>query len=412
MKVLVLNCGSSSVKFQLIETSVEAIENETEEVLAKGVVEKIGMPAAIIKLEAHGKEPFKETDEILEHRVAINKVVQLLTDPEHGVIKDKEEIKAVGHRVVHGGEKFSDSAIIDDDVYKHMIECIELAPLHNPHNIKGYEVSREILSGTPHVAVFDTAFHQSMPPHAYIYGLPYVLYERHGIRRYGFHGTSHRYLTFRVERITHTPAEKFNLITCHLGNGSSIAAVKKGKSIDTSMGFTPLEGLVMGTRCGDIDPAIIIHVMAKEELGLHEINTMLNKHSGLYGISGVSNDMREVIKAIEKGQERAQLALDVFCYRLKKYIAAYAGALGGVDYIAFTAGIGENAPIVREKSCEGLEFMGVKIDKKRNNATIGKEGVISSDDSHVKVFAIPTNEELVIARDTVRCIEETHSQKT
>ena len=404
MKVLVLNCGSSSVKFQLIETSLEAIKNDTEETLAKGIIERIGMPASIIKFESRDNQPYRATAEILEHRVAINKVVQLLTDPDYGVIKHKEEIGAVGHRVVHGGERFSTSKIIDPDVYKEMIECIELAPLHNPHNIKGYEIAREILPNVPHVAVFDTSFHQSMPAYAYIYGLPYVLYERHAIRRYGFHGTSHRYLTFRVERITGIPRNQFKLITCHLGNGCSIAAVKFGKSIDTSMGFTPLEGLVMGTRCGDIDPAIVLHVMAKEELELHEINTLLNKHSGLYGISGVSNDMREVIKSADKGNERAQLALDIFCYRLKKYIAAYAGAMGGTDYIAFTAGIGENSPVVRQKSCEGLEFMGIKIDQERNNQTIGKEALISTDDSPVKVFVIPTNEELVIARDTVRCI--------
>ncbi len=404
MKVLVLNCGSSSVKFQLIETSPDAIENNNEQVLARGVVEKIGMDAAIIKMQAEGKEAYKTTAEILEHRVAINKIVHLLTDSEYGVIKDKEEIGAIGHRVVHGGEKFSGSKVITSEIYNQMVECVELAPLHNPHNIKGYEIAREILPTRPHVAVFDTAFHQSMPNYAFIYGLPYVLYERHAVRRYGFHGTSHRYLTFRVARLEKKPIDKFKLITCHLGNGCSVAAVKNGQSIDTSMGFTPLEGLVMGTRCGDIDPAIILHVMSKEELELHEINTMLNKHSGLYGISGVSNDMREIIKARDNGNDRAQLAIDIFCYRLKKYIAAYAAALGGVDYIAFTAGIGENAPVVRKKSCEGLEFMGVEINEKHNDSLIGEEGVISTDDSKVKVFTIPTNEEIVIARDTVLCV--------
>lgn len=404
MKVLVLNCGSSSVKFQLIETDLDAIEKGTEQTLATGLIEKIGMPAASIKFTATGKEPYRATAEILEHRVAVNKVIGLLTDPTHGVIKDKSEIAAVGHRVVHGGEKFSDSKIITPEVYQQIIECIDLAPLHNPHNIKGYEVAKEVLPDVPHVAVFDTAFHQTMPPYAYIYGLPYVLYERHHIRRYGFHGTSHRYLTYRIEQISGIPRTKFKLITCHLGNGCSMAAVKFGQSVDTSMGFTPLEGLVMGTRCGDIDPAIIMHLMAKEELELHEINTLLNKHSGLYGISGVSNDMREVIKAMEKGQERAKLAIDVFCYRLKKYIAAYAGVLGGTDFIAFTAGIGENSSLIRRKSCEGLEFMGVKIDDQRNEQTIGVEGKISTDDSPVQVYVIPTNEEMVIARDTVCCV--------
>lgn len=404
MNVLVLNCGSSSVKFQLIDTTLEAIEQGTEKVLATGVIEKIGMPGAIIKFSAAGKEPYRATAEILEHRVAINKVVALLTDPTYGVIKDKRDIGAVGHRVVHGGEKFSGSKIITPEVHQEIVECIELAPLHNPHNIKGYEVAREILPDIPHVAVFDTAFHQTMPAYAYFYGLPYVLYERHSIRRYGFHGTSHRYVTFRIERITGFSREKFKLISCHLGNGCSVAAIKFGKSIDTSMGFTPLEGLVMGTRCGDVDPAIILHVMSKEELELHEVNTMLNKHSGLYGISGVSSDMREIIKAAEKGQERAQLAIDVFCYRLKKYIAAFAAALSGTDFIAFTAGIGENSPLIRQKTCEGLEFMGVKIDPQRNERTIRQEGKISTDDSTVQVFVIPTNEELVIARDTVRCV--------
>ena len=405
MKVLVLNCGSSSVKFQLIETSLEAIENGTDQILAKGQIEKIGMTTSVVRFEAEGKPPLKETPTILEHKVAISKVIKLLTDPEHGAIRDEKEICAVGHRVVHGGEKFASSKIFTPEVYDEIDACIELAPLHNPHNIKGYQVAKALLPNIPHAAVFDTSFHQSMPNYAYMYGLPYVLYQRHAIRRYGFHGTSHRYLIYRFEHILKTPREKLKIITCHLGNGCSIAAIRYGQSIDTTMGFTPLEGLVMGTRSGDIDPAIILHVMAKEELGLHEANTMLNKHSGLMGISGLSNDMRELMKEKDKGNERAMLAIDVFCYRVKKYICAYVGALSGVDAIGFTAGIGENCALVREKSCAGLEFMSIELDEKRNRSINGKEGLISTDRSAVKVYVIPTNEELVIARDTVRCIE-------
>lgn len=405
MKILVLNCGSSSVKFQLIETSKELMDKDKEVLLAQGLIEKIGMSSSTVKYKPTGKEPVTETPSILEHTVAIEKVVKLLTDHEHGVIKDKKEIAAVGHRVVHGGEKFSGSKIITDEIYKEIVDCVELAPLHNPHNIKGYQISKQLLHDIPHVAVFDTAFHQTMPPFAYIYGLPYILYKRHAIRRYGFHGTSHRYLTYVLGQYHKRPLDSFNCITVHIGNGCSIAAVKGGKSIDTSMGFTPLEGLIMGTRCGDIDPAIVLHVMAKEELGLHEANTMMNKHSGLLGISGVSSDMREVIKEADKGNEKAKLAIDVYCYKIRKYIGSYAAALGGVDYIAFTAGVGENSPLIREKSCEGLGFMGAKIDPAKNNPCIGKFAEISTDDSKVKIYAIPTNEELVIARDTAECVE-------
>ncbi len=406
MKVLVLNCGSSSVKFQLIESSTELMKQDKEVLLATGLIEKIGLSSSIVKYKPTGKEPVTETPSILEHTVAIEKVVKLLTHPEYGVIKDQKEIDAVGHRVVHGGEKFSGSKIITDEIYKEIVECVELAPLHNPHNIKGYQISRQLLPDIPHVAVFDTAFHQTMPSFAYVYGLPYVLYKRHAVRRYGFHGTSHRYLTSYLAKYHNKPVESFNVITVHIGNGCSIAAVKGGKSVDTSMGFTPLEGLIMGTRCGDIDPAIVLHIMAKEELGLHEANTMMNKHSGLLGISGVSSDMREVVKEAEKGNDRAKLAIDVYCYRIRKYIGSYAAALGGVDYIAFTAGVGENSPLIREKSCEGLEFMSAKIDPAKNNACIGKFADISTEDSKTKIYAIPTNEEIVIARDTVELVEQ------
>jgi acetate kinase len=405
MRVLVLNCGSSSVKFELIETSLEAIEQETEERLAEGGVSKIGMDAAIVAYKRRDGEPIKTSDYILEHDKAIDKCLALLTDPEHGVIADRSEIDAVGHRVVHGGEKFATSVLIDETIVAQVRDCIELAPLHNPHNLKGYNIARKFLPDKPHVAVFDTAFHQTMPPRAFMYGVPYVLYPRHGIRRYGFHGTSHRYLIFRLEKSHGRPREQFKAITIHLGNGCSMAAVDGGKSIDTSMGFTPLEGLLMGTRSGDLDPAIVMHVMSHEELSLHEVNTMLNKHSGLMGLSGLSNDMRELEAEAAKGNERAALSIDVFCYRLRKYIAAYAAALEGTDYIAFTAGIGENSAHVRAEACKGLEFMGVKIDPQRNAEMNGREGKISTDDSPVEVWAIPTDEELVIARDTVRVIE-------
>ena len=404
MIVLVLNCGSSSVKFQLIRTSLEDIEAGTEEKLGRGIIGKIGMTTATVAFEAEGRPPVRETPVILEHRVAIERVLSLLTDPNVGVIKDRSEIGAVGHRVVHGGEKFAQSQLITEEVLREIVECIELAPLHNPHNVRGYEIARELLPDVPHVAVFDTAFHQTVPEHAYLYGLPMVLYRRHGIRRYGFHGSSHRYLTARMERLLGRPRTEFNLITCHLGNGCSVTAVQHGRSIDTSMGFTPLEGLVMGTRSGDLDPAVILHVMAKEELTLHEANTLLNKHSGLIGVSGISNDMRELIKEAQRGDQHAQTAIDLFCYRLKKYISAYYGVLGGADAVVFAGGIGENAAVVRERSCDGLESLGMIMDPKRNEELNGREGRISTDDSPVGIYVVLTDEEMVIARDTARAI--------
>lgn len=405
MKVLVLNCGSSSVKFQLIETSLEAIENDSEQLLANGAITKIGMDVSIITYQRGTEEnEYKYCETILEHRSAIEKALALLADPEIGVVSGRAEIGAVGHRVVHGGEKFSGSVVMDEETVAQIRECIELAPLHNPHNLKGHDIASKLLPSIPHVAIFDTAFHQTMPKRAYLYGLPYVLYPRHGIRRYGFHGISHRYLIFRLEQLHKRPRAEFKAITIHLGNGCSVAAVEGGKSIDTSMGFTPLEGLIMGTRSGDIDPAVILHVMAKEELSLHEANTMLNKHSGLIGISGHSNDMRELEKASAEGDERSALAIDIFCYRVRKYIGAYLAALNGADFIAFTAGIGENSAKIRAMSCKGLEFAGIKIDPERNAAANGKETLISTDDSKIEVWTIPTNEEMVIARETVRAI--------
>jgi acetate kinase len=399
MKILVLNCGSSSVKYQLVDTSINTA-------LAKGLVSRIGMSQALLTHKPFDRPEIKIAPEILDHIVAIEYVISILLSKNHGVIKDKSEIEAVGHRVVHGGEKFADSALITSEILAEIRNCIELAPLHNPHNIRGINACQKILPGIPQVAVFDTAFHQKMAPVSYIYGIPYILYKKYGIRRYGFHGTSHLYVSRRAATILGKPLSELKMITCHLGNGASMAAIKDGISIDTSMGFTPLEGLLMGTRCGDIDPSIILHVMAREELSLHEANTLLNKHSGMQGISGVSSDMRDIIEESQKGNRGAQLAFDIYCYRIKKYIGAYAAAMGGLDVLVFTAGIGENSPLVRKKCCENLGFFGVKIDDERNEEGVRIEQQISSDDSKVKVFAIPTNEELVIAMDTERIIKE------
>jgi len=405
MKILVLNCGSSSVKYQLIDI-------EKTYVLAKGMVSRIGMSGAMLVHKPHDRPEVTIAGEMLDHIMAVEHVIAMLLSPNHGVIKDKSEIEAVGHRVVHGGEKFPDSVLINPEVMQVLRECIELAPLHNPHNIRGINACIKLLPGVPQVAVFDTAFHLKMPPHAYIYGIPYVLYKRYAIRRYGFHGTSHFYVSRRAAKMMHRPIEELNIITCHLGNGASMSAVKGGVSIDTSMGFTPLEGLLMGTRSGDLDPAIILHVMAREELSLNEANTLLNKHSGLQGISGVSGDMRDIIKEVEKGNSFAQLALDVYCYRIRKYIGAYAAVLGGLDALVFTAGIGENSALVREKCCENLEFLGIKIDEEKNSEAKGPQAnEIQTDDSRVKIFRIPTNEELVIAIDTRRVVEEESEKK-
>ncbi len=402
MIVLVLNCGSSSVKFQLLDVKPQVAG--TDRTLARGLVENIG-GSAVIKYEADGRK-VKETAEILEHKIAVERSLELLTRPDVGVLKQRSEIEAVGHRVVHGGERFKTSVRIDDDVLDGIEDCFELAPLHNPPNVKGYRAAREALPGLPQVAVFDTSFHQTMAPAAYLYGLPYVLYQRHGVRRYGFHGTSHRFVSHRLAGLLGRAPDDpgLRLITCHLGNGCSVAAVRGGRSVDTSMGFTPLEGLVMGTRSGDLDPAIVLHVMAREELGPQEVNALLNKHSGLLGISGVSNDMRALLEAEASGNERAKLALDVFCYRLRKYIAAYAGVLGGVDGVAFAGGIGENAVAIRERTLQGLDALGLSVDAARNAERLGSEGEISPPGARSRVFVVPTNEELLIARDTARIV--------
>ncbi len=404
MNILVLNCGSSSVKYQLIDT-------EDNKALAKGMVSRIGMSESLLLHKPFDRPGVKLTKEILDHIVAIENVVNILLSPENGVIKDKSEISAIGHRVVHGGEKFSDSALITPEIMEKIKECIDLAPLHNPHNIRGINACEKILPKIPQVAVFDTAFHQRMPKVAYIYGIPYILYKKYEIRRYGFHGTSHFFVSRRAAELLGKSLFQLKMITCHLGNGASMAAIKEGISVDTTMGFTPLEGLLMGTRCGDLDPAIILHIIAREELSLHEANTLLNKHSGMQGISGISSDMKDIIEECEKGNRGAQLAFDLYCYRIKKYIGAYAACMGGLDALIFTAGIGENSPLVRKKSCEGLEFLGVEIDDKKNEEAVGKEGEISTINSKVKVFAILTNEELVIASDTERIVEEAKTAK-
>jgi acetate kinase len=398
VKILVINCGSSSVKYQLIDT-------KTEVALAKGNVARIGMSASVLTHKPFDRPEVKVSAEILDHIEAIEYVVSMLLSKNHGVIKDKKEIDAIGHRVVHGGEEFKDSVLITSDLMSTLRNLIELAPLHNPHNIRGINACEKTLPNVPMVAVFDTAFHHEMPRHAYVYGLPYVFYKRYSIRRYGFHGTSHRYVSDRAAVMLKKPISELKIITCHLGNGASMAAVDRGVSIDTSMGFTPLEGLLMGTRSGDLDPAVIMHIMAREELTLHEGNTLLNKHSGLAGISGVSSDMAEVIQACETN-DQARLALEIYCYRVKKYIGSYAAAMGGLDCLVFTAGVGENAPIVRAKSVEGLAFLGIQIDPKKNAMAAGKETDISSETATVHTLVIPTNEELVIARDTEKIVNE------
>ena len=402
MKVLVLNCGSSSVKYQFIST-------EDRKVLAKGLIERIGSSSAILTHQRYDGDTIKITGEILDHDIAIEYVIAVLLSKNHGVIKDRSEIEAVGHRVVHGGEDFSGSVLITDAVIQTLKDNIELAPLHNPPNLKGILACQKHLPNVPMVGVFDTAFHQKMPPKAYLYGIPYVLYKKYKIRRYGFHGTSHLFVSKRAAELMGKPYESLKIITCHLGNGCSVAAIDGGISIDTSMGFTPLEGLLMGTRCGDMDPSIPLHVMGKEELTLAEVNTMLNKHSGLMGISGVSNDMREIIKTMNEGNERSKYAFEVFCYRIKKYIGAYTAALGGLDAVVFTGGIGENSSEVRKEVLSNLEVLGIELDEEKNLMKDG-ERVITKDNSKVKVFVIPTNEELVIALDTAQIVNEIKSQ--
>jgi len=396
MKILVLNCGSSSIKYQFIDT-----ESKTE--LAKGSVERIGMSGAVLSHTRYDGDKIKIAGEILDHTIAIEYVLGVLLSKNHGVIDEKEEIEAVGHRVVHGGETFSDSVLITEEVVKVLQDNIELAPLHNLPNIKGIKAVTRILSGTLQVGVFDTAFHVKMPPKAYLYGIPYELYKKHKIRRYGFHGTSHRYVSQIAAENLGMDISELKIITTHLGNGSSMAAVKNGQSIDTTMGFTPLEGLLMGTRSGDIDPSLILYIMGKEGLSLSEAGTLLNKHSGLIGVSGESSDMREILAAVKDEHKRARYAFEMFCYRIKKYIGAYTAAMGGLDVLVFTGGIGENAVEVRQEVCNDMKFLGIELDDLKNE---NNETVISTESSKVFVMRIPTNEELVIAMDTNRIVGE------
>jgi len=394
MIILVLNSGSSSIKFQLIRT-------EDESLLAKGIVEKIGSSDAIITYQPEGRSRIREIREVLNHSVAISIVLNLLLHPQHGVIKDKADIDGVGHRVVHGGEDFAGSVLIDEKVRASLHKCIQFAPLHNPHNLKGIEACEALLPGAPQVGVFDTAFHQTIPPRAYIYGLPYALYKKLRIRRYGFHGTSHNYVAHKAAEILGKPLEKLRLITCHLGNGASITAVDGGKSIDTTMGFTPLEGLIMGTRCGSIDPALVPYIMERERLNAKEIDSIMNKNSGMLGLTETSNDMREIEQEAARGSEQHRLAIEIYCYSIKRYIGAYMAVLNGADAIVFTGGIGENSRLVRSLVTDNLDVLGVAIDVAKNEKN---ETVIST--GKVKVLIVPTNEELAIARDTRAILEE------
>jgi len=408
MNILVLNCGSSSLKFQIIDTDLKKIESNSDEQKARGLVERIG-GQSIVTLNAAGKKQVKQTLPLRDHRVALDYVLRWMIAPETGIpgIRSLADINAVGHRVVHGAERFKKSALIDDEIIKGIEDCIDLAPLHNPANLKGIYAARELFGpGVPQVAVFDTAFHSYMPETSYLYAIPYQLYRRHKIRRYGFHGTSHRYVAFRYRLLTGKKPEETNVITIHLGNGCSATAIKNGVSVDTSMGMTPLEGLVMGTRCGDIDPAIIEYLALKEAMSITEIDALLNKQSGLLGLSGLTNDMRDLLaEEKEHNDRRAKLAIDIFCLRVKKYIGAYLAEMGGADAIIFTGGIGENAVDIRSRICTGLEWLGIEIDEELNKQFYGgKEGDISKKDARVRTFVIPTNEELLIARDTLRCV--------
>lgn len=399
MKILVLNCGSSSIKYKLFDM-------ESKEVIAQGVVEKIGLKGSFLKTPLPNGDKLILEGEILEHQAGIEYILGVLTNEKYGCLKSLSEIDAVGHRVVHGGEQFNKSVYITDEVVKKMEECIELAPLHNPPNLAGIYAVKELMGDIPQVGVFDTAFHQTMPPQAYMYGLPYSLYEKYAIRRYGFHGTSHRYVSHKACEILGVKYEDQRIISAHIGNGGSLAAIKGGKSVDTSMGMTPVEGLLMGTRSGDVDAGIISFVMEKENIGTQAISTLVNKHSGLLGISGVSSDMREIRAAIAAGDEKAKLAYDMFVYRIKKYIGAYTAALGGADILLFTGGIGENAVYIREQVCLDLAFLGIKLDVEKNNKIFGEEAVISLPDSKITVMVVPTDEEFMIASDTMEIVNK------
>ena len=398
MKILVINSGSSSLKYQLFNM-------ETEIVLAKGLIQRIGITDSYLEYENGSGDEIVIEKDIPNHKVGIELLIETLLSEDHGVLKDMDEVEAIGHRIVHGGEAFAHSTIIDEETIEKVESVSDLAPLHNPPNIMGVKVCKELMPDKPQVGVFDTAFHQSMPEKAYIYALPYEYYEEYGVRRYGFHGTSHGYVAERAAEMMNQDLSELKIITCHLGNGASVAAVKNGKSVDTSMGLTPLEGLVMGTRCGDIDPAIIPFIMAKENISASEMDDILNKKSGLLGVSGVSSDSRDVEDAAAAGNHQAEIAIKLFNYRVKKYIGAYSAAMGGVDAIVFTAGIGENSIDTRAEILEGLEYLGIELDQEANDCR-GKEVFISTADSKVKAMVVPTNEELVIAKDTMELVNQ------
>jgi acetate kinase len=404
MDILALNCGSSSVKYQLFDWG-------KKEVIAKGMVERVTIGDSFIIHEVPGRETYREEYECPDHKVAIHLIIKTLTSARYGVVKDMSQISAVGHRVVHGGEKFASSVMIDDAVLDAIKEVQHLAPLHNPPNISGIEAAKENLPDVPHIAIFDTAFHQTMPEHAYIYPLPYEWYEKHSVRRYGFHGTSHLYVSKRAAVLLGKDPKDCNIITMHIGNGVSHSAIKGGVSVDTSMGLTPLEGAVMGTRCGDIDPAIPMFIQQQEGLSANELDSILNKKSGVFGITGQFTDRRDVLEGIENGDARCKLALEIEGYRLKKYIGAYYAALGRLDAVVFTAGVGEMGAAVREKALENLDHMGIILDKEKNRTTMTRktESIITTPDSPIKVFVIPTDEELVFTEDVVAILEETYT---
>ncbi|WP_055070996.1 acetate/propionate family kinase [Clostridium massiliamazoniense] len=397
MNILVINCGSSSLKYQLINMN-------NEDVLASGLVERIGIEGSVLTQKVEGRDKYIVETPMENHNVAIKLVLDALIDEKNGVIKSMDEIKAVGHRIVHGGEKYTKSAIVTEEVINDIREASKLAPLHNPAHIMGIEACQKLMPSVPMVVVFDTAFHQTMPEKAFMYGLPYELYEKHHIRKYGFHGTSHKYVSAKVAEVMGKDIKDLKIVTCHLGNGSSVSAVKDGKCYDTSMGFTPLEGLVMGTRCGNIDPTVVTFLINELNYTASEVDTLMNKQSGVYGISGVSSDFRDIEAAAKEGNKRAQLALDMFRYRVSQYIGSYAASMGGIDVVVFTAGVGENSASERETICENLGFMGIELDKEKNKVR-GEIAEISTANSKVKVFIIPTNEELMIAKDTLALIK-------
>ena len=398
MKILVLNCGSSSIKYQLFTMADRAV-------IAKGGIEKLGMKGSFLKHVRQDGQVVVFEGEILDHKIGVEYILGILTSEKHGCLKSLEELDAVGHRVVHGGERFNSSVLLTEEVLAEVTKCIDIAPLHNPPNLKGIQAMEELIPGIPQVGVFDTAFHQTMEPKAYMYGIPYPLYKKYGIRRYGFHGTSHRYVSKRACDLLGVDYNTQRIISCHLGNGASVAAIKNGKSVDTSMGFTPIEGLVMGTRSGDLDLGVVLYIMEKEEIGIKSANTLFNKHAGMLGITGISSDMREIEMAKAKGDERATLALDMYDYKVKKYIGSYIAAMGGLDILIMTGGIGENADTTREGVLSELDFLGISLDHQKNKG-FRSEGVISTPESKVKIIVVPTDEELMIAMDTEQIVAD------